>query len=74
MKEKEILNNIREKLGITQLNEMQRAMIESINERGDVVLLSPTGTGKTLAFIIPLLKGLKAPSVNVQAVIVAPSR
>ena len=74
MKEKEILNNIREKLGITQLNEMQRAMIESINERGDVVLLSPTGTGKTLAFIIPLLKELKAPSGNVQAVIIAPSR
>ena len=74
MKEKEILNNIREKLGITQLNEMQRAMIESINERGDVVLLSPTGTGKTLAFINPLLKERKAPSGNVQAVIIAPSR
>lgn len=74
MKEKEILNNIREKLGIDNLNEMQRAMCEACNERGDVVLLSPTGTGKTLAFIIPLLKELHAPSGRVQAVIIAPSR
>lgn len=74
MKEKEILSNIKSKLGIERLNEMQRAMIESFHEKGDVVLLSPTGSGKTLAFTIPLLKELKEPNGRLQAVIIAPSR
>lgn len=74
MKEKEIISNIREKLGIECLNDMQREMLDSINETGDLVLLSPTGTGKTLAFIAPMLKELKAPNGKLQAVIIAPSR
>lgn len=74
MKEKEIISNIREKLGIECLNDMQREMLDSINEPGDLVLLSPTGTGKTLAFIAPMLKELKAPNGKLQAVIIAPSR
>lgn len=74
MKEKEIITNIREKLGIECLNDMQREMLDSINEPGDLVLLSPTGSGKTLAFIAPMLKELKAPNGKLQAVIIAPSR
>ena len=74
MKEKEIISNIREKLGIECLNDMQRQMLDSINEPGDLVLLSPTGSGKTLAFIAPMLKELKAPNGKLQAVIIAPSR
>ena len=74
MKEKEILSNIKERLGIESLNEMQRAMIDSSAEQGDIVLLSPTGSGKTLAFLIPLLKELHHPSGKLQAVIIAPSR
>ena len=49
-------------------------MLDSINEPGDLVLLSPTGSGKTLAFIAPMLKELKAPNGKLQAVIIAPSR
>ena len=74
MKEKEIISNIREKLGIECLNDMQREMLDSINEPGDLVLLSPTGSGNTLAFIAPMLKELKAPNGKLQAVIIAPSR
>lgn len=74
MKEKEILSNIKERLGIESLNEMQRAMIDSSAEQGDIVLLSPTGSGKTLAFLIPLLKELHQPDGKLQAVIIAPSR
>lgn len=74
MKEKEILSNIKERLGIESLNEMQRAMIDSSAEQGDIVLLSPTGSGKTLAFLIPLLKELHQPGGKLQAVIIAPSR
>lgn len=74
MKEKEILDNIKTKLGIADINVMQRTMIESFHEKGDIVLLSPTGSGKTLAFTIPILKELKAPNGRVQAIIIAPSR
>ena len=45
------------KLGITALNEMQQHTAEAIlGSDGDVVLLSPTGTGKTLAYLLPLLQ------------------
>ena len=44
-----------EKLGITELNEMQREACDAIlRGKQDVVVLSPTGTGKTLAYLVPL--------------------
>ncbi|MCM1077404.1 MAG: DEAD/DEAH box helicase [Bacteroides sp.] len=73
MKEKEILSNIGSRLGITELNEMQRRMA-GVQAKGTVTLISPTGTGKTLAFAIPLLKSLAAPDGKVRAVVMAPSR
>ena len=74
MKESEILANIQSKLSITQLNEMQNAMLKHSAEANDITLLSPTGSGKTLAFLIPLLKHLKPANSKVQAVVIAPSR
>ena len=74
MKESEILANIQSKLSITQLNEMQNAMLKHSAEANDITLLSPTGSGKTLAFLIPLLKHLKPANNKVQAVVIAPSR
>ncbi|MBQ2179611.1 MAG: DEAD/DEAH box helicase [Prevotella sp.] len=41
---------------------------------GDVVLLSPTGTGKTLAYLLPLIQQLDATSDDVQALVVVPGR
>ena len=61
------------KLHINALNEMQQAAI-SAAKKSDVVLLSPTGSGKTLGFLLPLL-GLLDPEVStVQALILVPSR
>lgn len=74
MREKEFLPSVREKLGIEELNAMQRKMMESASESRDIILLSPTGTGKTLAFILPMLKFLKPSTGRVQAIIIAPSR
>ena len=65
---------ILQKLGITELNEMQVEASKYILERPEVVLLSPTGTGKTLAFALPLLATLDADLREVQALIVVPSR
>lgn len=61
-------------LQIEQLNEMQLVMLESDDTGKDIVLRSPTGTGKTLAFLLPILKHLEPKSRVVQAVILAPTR
>ena len=61
-------------MGVASLNAMQQAAIEYCRSNGDMVLLSPTGTGKTLAFLLPLLERLDASLSKVQAIIVLPSR
>ncbi|MEZ7838919.1 MAG: DEAD/DEAH box helicase [Flavobacteriales bacterium] len=65
---------ILKKLGIPQLNKMQEEAQVAISSSSDTVLLSPTGTGKTLAFLLPLLAKLDPNNEEVQALIVAPSR
>ncbi|MGY6648734.1 DEAD/DEAH box helicase [Wenyingzhuangia sp. IMCC45574] len=62
------------KLGIQELNPMQVAAEEGIASKKDVVLLSPTGTGKTLAFLLPLIEKLNPSTSELQAVIITPSR
>lgn len=74
MKEKEILDNINERLGISELNEMQKKMLGSSSESRDIILLSPTGSGKTLAFSLPVLKMMKPSTGRIQCVVIAPSR
>ena len=74
MKQKDILSALKSHYGIEQLNEMQNTVLSASGEHGDIVLLSPTGSGKTIAFLVPLLKSLKGPNGNLQAVIIAPSR
>ncbi len=65
---------ILEKLGIAQLNEMQEKTIATIRSADEVVLLSPTGTGKTLAFLLPILELMDEQSKEVQTLIVVPTR
>ncbi len=65
---------ILEKLGIKKLNAMQEEAIELINSNQEIVLLSPTGTGKTLAFLLPMMAGLDRNIPELQCIILAPSR
>lgn len=62
------------KLGITQLNPMQLATQEAMEKTSHLILLSPTGTGKTLAFLLPLLLKLDPTCEEVQLLILVPSR
>ena len=62
------------KLNIHVLNPMQEEAIPAIEETPNTILLSPTGTGKTLAFSLPLLNGLDPDNKEVQALIIVPSR
>ncbi len=66
--------SILKKLGITQLNPMQEEAQLAIHSSNEVILLSPTGTGKTLAFLLPLIAQLNADREEVQALIITPSR
>jgi superfamily II DNA/RNA helicase len=61
-------------LSIESFNAMQEAVIERAASGNDLMLLAPTGTGKTLAFLIAVYKTLDVNAKGVQAVIVAPSR
>ncbi|SDL25330.1 DEAD/DEAH box helicase [Kriegella aquimaris] len=73
-------NNIREqqgilnKLKISALNPMQEEALSVIERNANTVLLSPTGTGKTLAFLLPLIETLNPECTEVQALILVPSR
>ncbi|AUS06744.1 DEAD/DEAH box helicase [Pseudotamlana carrageenivorans] len=68
--QQDILN----KLNIQALNPMQEEAFSVIESNTNTVLLSPTGTGKTLAFLLPLLEVLDSESQEIQALIIVPSR
>lgn len=62
------------KLNIHTLNPMQVEAIAVIEKNTNTILLSPTGTGKTLAFLLPLIEALDPEIPDVQALILVPSR
>ena len=62
------------KLNIYELNPMQEEAIAVIDATPNTMLLSPTGTGKTLAFLLPILKTLDPACTDVQVLILVPSR
>ena len=69
------INHVFEKLGISELNAMQQEANEAIlRGRNDVLVLSPTGTGKTLGYLLPLVQMIDTESDEVQAVVVVPGR
>jgi len=66
--------SILKKFGIESLNRMQDEAFSVIGHNSDVVLLSPTGTGKTLAFLLPLIKKLDPNVSEIQLLVLVPSR
>lgn len=66
--------DILEKLKIYALNPMQEEAMDAIENNANTILLSPTGTGKTLAFLLPLIAELDPECAEVQALIIVPSR
>ncbi len=61
-------------LSIRELNEMQLAFIEKAASEQNLMLLAPTGSGKTISFLLPLIDKINPETTGVQALIVAPSR
>ncbi|AQZ09674.1 DBP10 (YDL031W) [Zygosaccharomyces parabailii] len=70
-----ILNNINKK-GFRQPTPIQRKTIPLILQKRDIVGMARTGSGKTAAFVLPMIERLKMHSskIGARAVILSPSR
>ncbi|XQY92453.1 DEAD/DEAH box helicase [Metabacillus sp. HB246100] len=62
------------KAEFTDVTAIQEKAVLPILEGADVIAGSPTGTGKTLAYVLPLLHQIDETKKNAQLVILAPSR
>jgi ATP-dependent RNA helicase DeaD len=70
---KDVLRAI-EKMGITQMTAVQQKTLPLMMEGRDVIGIAPTGTGKTLAFGIPMLEYVNLKDNRVQELVLAPTR
>jgi superfamily II DNA/RNA helicase len=70
----ELTAKILSNLDITALNPMQETAYGVIQNEPNIVLLAPTGTGKTLAFLLPILTQMNAEKTGIQCLILTPSR
>ena len=59
---------------IRTLNPMQISASDAILSNEEILLLSPTGSGKTFAFLLPICQLLQLQETNVQCLILTPSR
>ena len=63
-----------QKQGITAPTPIQEKTIPMIFNGKDLIAMAQTGTGKTLAFLLPILQRIKIDSHQEQALIMAPTR
>lgn len=68
--QKQLLANLK----IDALNEMQLASLDACSKNDEVILLSATGSGKTIAFLLPIIQQLDASKRTTQAMVIVPSR
>ncbi len=60
--------------GITEPTPVQAESISLIKEGKDIIVESQTGTGKTLAFLLPIFENISPKAEAVQALILTPTR
>jgi len=60
--------------GITNPTEIQKESISFIKEGRDVIAEAQTGTGKTLAFLLPIFENISPGNNTIQTLIVTPTR
>lgn len=70
----EDLNTRLGEFGITTPSPVQAEAIPRILEGSDVLATSQTGTGKTLAYLLPMLQMIDPAAKNVQKLILAPTQ
>lgn len=60
-------------MGITTPTQIQRDAIPLIIAKRDLIAQSPTGTGKTLAYLLPIINRIDSETRAAQAIVVAPT-
>lgn len=72
-----VVNQLAEQLrlqGITEPTPIQKAAIPALLESKDMIAKAQTGTGKTLAFTLPILQSIRPHREHIQALILTPTR
>lgn len=69
-----IIENLEREFKIKTLTHVQLSGIPRVLDGRDLVMQSHTGTGKTFAFLLPMLDGIIVERNRVQGVIVVPTR
>ncbi len=67
-----IIDNLRSRSGISELNAMQQVMADT--DASEIMLLAPTGSGKTIAFTLYMLQRVTPSSPKPAVLVMAPSR
>ncbi|MCE2713597.1 MAG: DEAD/DEAH box helicase [Cryomorphaceae bacterium] len=73
-KQQEIIQLVLKNTGFKELNQLQEEALKETQKNNDLVVLSQTGSGKTVAFLLPLLLQLNSEKNGIQALVLAPSR
>ena len=68
------VNHTLKSLGILAPTPIQERTIPAILEGQDVIAQAQTGTGKTLAFVLPILEKINVSKTDIQALILTPTR
>lgn len=69
------LNNALEDLGFIYPTPIQKQSFQLVLSGRDMIGIAQTGTGKTLAYLLPIIKNLKySKSLNPKALIIVPTR
>ncbi|MBE6906287.1 MAG: DEAD/DEAH box helicase [Ruminococcaceae bacterium] len=69
----ELLNAV-DRMGFTEMTEIQEKAIPVMLEGHEIIAKAPTGTGKTCAFGIPLIEKVDLSSPRLQAIVLCPTR
>ena len=72
--EKHALNRALQEMHCWPLNELQKEWIPRIEEGKDCFLQAETGTGKTIAFLYPLLNRIDPEDPSTQLLVLSPTR
>ncbi|BDV03470.1 MAG: helicase [Candidatus Hepatoplasma scabrum] len=70
---KENLNNYLKAEKFTDLLQVQKEVFPILLKNDDLFCQSPTGTGKTLAYLLPIINNLDKSKNNVEAIIIVPT-